>query len=138
MSKYPIIRTIYLYLFSLVGLVLIIIGSVGFLNMGLKAFVFTAAEDEEWLWRMEPPMHYERSVETVEDLKDNESLTEEQLESIDAWLVDYEQWQQKQADVDPVIANRHRDAAMDLALLLVGFPLFLFHWLTIRKESRKN
>lgn len=137
MSKFPIIRTIYLYLFSLVGLVLLIIGSVGFLNMGLKAFVFTAAENEERLWRMEPPMYYERSIDEVESLKASENLSEEQLESVDMWLEDYERWQQMQDDVDPVIASRHRNAAMDLALLLVGLPLFLFHWLTIRKENKK-
>jgi len=137
MSKYPIIRTIYLYLFSLVGLILLIIGSVGFINLGLKAYVFTAAEDQEYLWRMEPPVYYERSIEKVEYLKENEGLTEDQLESIDEWVADYEQWQQMQDEVDPVVAQRHREAAMDLALLLVGLPLFLFHWLTIRRENKK-
>jgi len=42
-----IIRTIYLYIFALLGLVLVIIGGVRFVDMGLKAFVFTKAEEED-------------------------------------------------------------------------------------------
>ena len=45
-EHYPLIRTIYLYLFALVGLALLISGSVRFVNMGLKAFVFTKAEQD--------------------------------------------------------------------------------------------
>ena len=37
-----IIRKIYLYLFSLIGLVLVVIGCVQLVNLGLKAYIFTA------------------------------------------------------------------------------------------------
>ena len=46
MKEHTLVRTIYLYIFALLGLVLLIIGSVNFLNMGLKAFVFTQADEE--------------------------------------------------------------------------------------------
>ena len=39
-----LIRKIYLYLFSLIGLVLVVIGCVQLVNLGLKAYVFTAAD----------------------------------------------------------------------------------------------
>lgn len=39
MSKFTI-RKIYLYLFSLVGLILIIMGSVGLINLGLQLTFF--------------------------------------------------------------------------------------------------
>ena len=39
-THYPLIRTIYLYLFALLGLALLTIGGVRFVDMGLKAFVF--------------------------------------------------------------------------------------------------
>ena len=47
MGKHSLIRTIYLYLFACLGLVLLTIGGVRFLDMGLKAFVFTKAEQEQ-------------------------------------------------------------------------------------------
>lgn len=45
MNKYPLIRKIYLYLFALIGLVLITIGSVQLINLGLKVYVFTKADN---------------------------------------------------------------------------------------------
>ena len=39
-----LIRKIYLYLFSLIGLVLVVIGCVELVNLGLKAYVFTSAD----------------------------------------------------------------------------------------------
>ncbi len=47
MKKHTLLRKIYLYLFALLGLVLLTIGSVNFVNMGLKVFVFTKAEDQQ-------------------------------------------------------------------------------------------
>ncbi|MEK7195457.1 MAG: hypothetical protein AAB655_02060, partial [Patescibacteria group bacterium] len=44
MNKYPLIRKIYLYLFSLIGLVLITIGTVQLVGLALKALIFTKAD----------------------------------------------------------------------------------------------
>ena len=43
-KHHSLVRTIYLYLFALVGLALLTIGAVRFVAMGLKAFVFTKAD----------------------------------------------------------------------------------------------
>jgi len=101
------IRTIYLYVFACLGLVLLTIGLIGFLNMGLKAFVFTKAEDEQKMYRVQP---------LVKEL-DGEETTE---------IV----------EVDYVASRRHRDASMNLALIIIGLPLYLYHWAVIKKETR--
>jgi len=38
------IRTLYLYLFSFVGLLILIIGSIQLIDLGLKVFIFTDAD----------------------------------------------------------------------------------------------
>ena len=43
-NKYHLIRKIYLYTFSLVGLVLVVIGGVRLVGLGLKTFVFIKAD----------------------------------------------------------------------------------------------
>lgn len=64
-KHYPLIRTIYLYLFALLGLVLLTIGGVRFVDMGLKAFVFTKAEEEvRLIYDQVPPIPY--SVPEIE------------------------------------------------------------------------
>ena len=100
MEKHSLIRTIYLYLFACLGLVLLTIGGVRFLDMGLKAFVFTKAEQEQ---------RY--------DVKSPSSAGPE---------------------VSYVTVKRHRDASLNLSLILIGLPLYLYHWRTIKKDTKKK
>lgn len=136
---YPLIRTIYLYLFALVGLTLLIIGTTRFVDMGLKVFVFTKAEDEERLYNKQPPMPYQIDrVKEINEIKDTENLTEEERASIKEWLVNYEEWKKEESKVDTITSRRHRDASGNLSMILVGLPLFLYHWRIIRRETNKK
>ncbi len=145
MTKYPLIRTIYLYLFSLVGLVLLIIGSARFVDMGLKAYVFTRAEDEERIIYKQPPypsIRLEKIAEAEGDVitsKDGEIiLSESEKVSIERWIADYNSWEENRSKIDPVTSRRHRNSATNLSLILIGLPLYLYHWMVIRKESKKR
>jgi len=85
MKNHSIIRTIYLYLFALLGLVLIIIGGVQFIDMGLKTFVFTKADEEQKLsYSVYDQMPY--PLERITKLTDNgiktDQLTEEEKTTI--------------------------------------------------------
>ena len=73
MGKHSIIRTTYLYLFTCLGLVLLTIGGVRFLDMGLKVFVFTKAEQEQ-RYDINPPLLV-YPIEKIEGLQDKEELT---------------------------------------------------------------
>jgi hypothetical protein len=138
-QHYPLIRTIYLYLFALVGLALLIIGTVRFIDMGLKAFVFTKADQQEHLYSKRPPMPYQidKVKEIAEDEKD-ENLTEQEVILIKNWLAQYQEWQEESSKIDPIVSRRHRDASTNLSMIIVGLPLFLYHWRIIRRETKKN
>lgn len=107
----PKFRTIYLYLFSLVGLVLIIIGSVQLINLGLKTYVFTKADQPTYI---SSPRAKPIDGEEVGEL--DKELEEEQ---------------QKEATA----SRRQRDAAQAVSLLIVGVPIYLYHWNLARKEK---
>ncbi len=131
-KHHPLVRTIYLYLFALVGLALLTIGAVRFVDMGLKAFVFTKAEDMQRLYQG-PSMPYPPGVEK---LQEEEGLSEEEKATIKQWLADYEDWKERISEIDPVTAQRHRNASTILAMILVGLPLYLFHWRIIKRETK--
>lgn len=138
MQHYPLIRTIYLYLFALLGLVLLTIGGVRFVDMGLKAFVFTKADEEQRLMRKTAPfapVGIERLDKAVAE-KNAADLTADEKNSLRAWLVDYKQWQEQSGKIDPITAERHRNGSMNLALILIGLPLWVFHWRLIRRETK--
>jgi len=138
-EKHPLVRTIYLYLFTLVGLTLLTIGGVRFVDMGLKAFVFTKAEEEQRLIHLQPPMFYR--IEGVEKLQDGEELSVglsvEEKANIKRWLADYKDWKERRSKIDPVTTRRHRDASLNLALILIGLPLYFYHWRIIKRETKK-
>jgi len=138
MNKYPLVRTIYLYLFALVGLTLLVIGTVRFIDMGLKAFIFTKAEQEERLMYKQPSVAYplEKFQGIAEGTQTTVTLSEDERRTLEQWLVDYKNWKTQSDLLDPVTSRRHRDASMNLALILVGLPLYFFHWRIIKRETR--
>ena len=133
-EHFPIIRTIYLYIFALVGLIIVIVGSVRAFTMGLEVFVFKDVDKQEQLNYARP-----LSVPYIEGLKnaqDNESFTEDEQEAIREWLASYEEWKINNESFDYVSARRQKDAASILANVMVGFPLYFYHWNLIKKETK--
>ena len=122
MERKELIRTIYLYLFSLVGLVLVVIGCVRLVDLGLKAWIFKKAD--QIVIYPEYPRKYIAPGESVKELtpEEEEKYKEEQLE-----------FQTKEKE-----AQRERTAANSLAMIIVGTPLFLYHWRTIQRNKEQK
>lgn len=138
MEKYPLVRTIYLYIFALLGLILVIIGGVGFINLGLKAYVFTRADDQQRIYSKQPPMPI--SIEKIQSIENNQTadLTDQDKTAIKQWLADYKIWKDENDKLDPISSQRQSDAAHNLAFMIVGLPLYLYHWSIIKKETKKK
>lgn len=139
MEKHPLIRVIYLYLFTLVGLAITVIGSVGMVNLGLRSFIFTKADEEERISYKQPiypPIVVDRLKETATE--SGETLTEEEMAAVKSWLADYEKWQDAESKRDYVGARRSREASLNIAMILIGVPLYLYHWGTIKKDRKEK
>lgn len=113
------VRKIYLYLFAVVGLVLIITGSVSLVDLGLKTWVFKQADNY--------PIYIERFAAPEKDGTQVE-LTEEEAAKKQA---EEKERQQQQRNSD-----RQRQASNAVAQLIVGIPLFVYHWRVIQKEGQ--
>ena len=140
MQKHPLIRTIYLYVFALLGLVLVTIGTVRFVNMALKTFVFTQA-DQDQRYMYEPPRPpYAMPVkgEKLSDATSTVVLTQDEQEAQRQWMSEYQAWQETRSKIDYQAVRRHQDASMNLALILVCLPLYLYHWRVIQKKTKKT
>lgn len=103
------IRLLYLYLFAFVGLLTTIIGSVQLVDLGLKSYVFKVSE-------------YTYYPETAAvDGKPTLSTKETK-----------ERNEKEQTD------QRKRQLSTSLAMIAVGAPVYLYHWKTIKKESKNK
>lgn len=104
------VRLIYLYLFSFVGLLTVVIGSVRMVDLGLKIFVFREADRYEY---MAPKIEGEEITPAEEQqLKDQASREQTR--------------------------NRQREFSGAFAMIAIGLPLYLYHWKTIQKENKKS
>jgi len=139
MEKHPLVRTIYLYIFALLGLALMTIGAVRFVDMGLKAFVFTKADQERYLYEKQPPTAplAEEKINAIKSGKET-TVSEAEKAALAQWLVDYNNFKDYSEKVDPLTSQRHRDASINIALFFVGLPLYIYHWRLIKKETPKS
>jgi len=103
------IRLIYLYLFSFVGLLTVVIGSVKLVDLGLKTLVFPMADRYEY--------YAPKPVEPGMEFDEQEARATAERE------------QQR---------SRQRDLSNSLAMIAVGLPLYLYHWKMIQKENKKS
>lgn len=105
------IRLLYLYLFSFIGLLIGVIGSIRLIQLGINVYIFKGA-DQYQIYT--PPI--------VPDGK--EAIQSEEEISKQKKINDAETQRQRQ-----------REVAGASAMLIAGIPLYLYHWKTIQKEA---
>lgn len=112
------IRLIYLYLFSFVGLITFVIGCTRLVDMGLKVYIFKNAD----MYGVYP--------QSKMTLSPDDKRTPEQIQE--------EQREQERFQIEESKRNRQREVSSALAMILVGGPLYLYHWRSIQKENQPS
>lgn len=104
------IRLLYLYLFSFIGLIIAVIGSVQLVDLGLKVYLFKGADQFE---QYPQTTFYDPSGKPT-------AISKEELDL----QKNYQERENKR--------QRQRQASTALAMLLVGIPLYKYHWRLIK------
>ena len=102
--------------------------------MGLKTWVFTEADQQRYIY--EQPIAY--PVASLEKMRDNKDLTEVDREEIRRIIDDYNAARERNSKIDVIASQRQSDAAQNLALIIVGLPLYLYHWKVIKRDKLKG
>ena len=130
-TKTKLIRTIYLYLASLVSLIFTAVGAGGILNTAMKYYLFPEAEKKSFFeCNQQPPMIGSPDVGGYKTI-----ATEDQKAQLDQLLKDYQNWKDNSMGekcLKPARQNKIVDA---LSMLIIALPIFLFHWRIIKKEK---
>jgi hypothetical protein len=120
----PILRSIYFYLAAFAGLMMLVIAAISLINLGLKA-VFPRAD-------YYPGPSVEEGC-TPEIMKvEMPGTTREQCEKKVAENIAAHTFSRS--------ASRHSDLAFDFGLILVGAPLFGYHFFKVQglRRSKKS
>lgn len=103
------LRLLYLYLFSFVGLLITVIGSIQIVDLTLKTYVFKVSEFSSYPMT---PISDEKGRVTV-SVEDQKKQQEEEAAN-----------------------QRKRNLSNSIAMIAIGAPLYLYHWKTIKQESK--
>jgi hypothetical protein len=115
MEKRELLKLIYLYLFSAIGLILLVIGSVRLLDLGLRTFVFKEAD----VYYVPTPLYPE-----------NEKIPPEELQK----RVE----EQKKAEETSRRSQKQREVSNALSMIFVGAPLYIYHWRLVLKTKKES
>lgn len=108
------IKKIYLYLVSVITLVITVWGGITLVNMALKTWVFTKADRDYYSYPLCPPVVEGESRVPVERCNEEE---------------------QRQRAENARSAQRQRDAAQAIAMIIIAGPVWYLHWTIARKEK---
>lgn len=114
------IKKIYLYLVSAIALVIMVIGGIMLLNMALKTWIFTKADQTYYSY---PACPVAAPASAPASNGKATECTQEQLE------------QQQKFDRENRVAQKQRDAAQALAMIIVATPIWWFHWRLAKREA---
>ncbi|MCD6270682.1 hypothetical protein J7J23_02825 [bacterium] len=145
MKSDSIIRTVYLYLFALLGLVLITIGLVKLIDLGLKNFIFKKADQPTY--KLAPPLpvigqngaigpsDFEKIAKSCSS---STSLSKEQQKFLVEWISDYKEWKEGNLSSEEIKSIKNQStASFAFSLIIVGLPLYLYHWAIIKREIKE-
>lgn len=104
------LRLLYLYLFSAVGLIIVVFGSIQLVNLGLKTFIFKEAD----VYEIYPSTNIKGELEVISEQEQKDRQTRE------------------------LNRQRQRELANAVSAIVIGLPVYAYHWTTIQKESRKK
>ena len=125
-SKAMIIKSIYFYLVSFVALMMVAFSSADLINMALKTWIFTKADN--YTYRVDCPTapYYDEKGAPINDptVKTQRMADCEKQQEIN----------QKNEDQNRV-SQRQNNIVRDISMIVVGIPLFLIHWRIVRSKN---
>ena len=116
------IKKVYLYLVSLISLVILVIAGIMIINLGLKAFIFTNADDN----------YYYPAQLVCSEGKNPDGSALYRDPGCDN--PNYEA-EQRKAEEQRRAAQKQSDASYALAMIIIASPVFFYHWKLARKEA---
>jgi membrane protein insertase Oxa1/YidC/SpoIIIJ len=108
------IKKVYLYLVSLISLVILVIAAIMLINLAIRTWVFPKADDNYYTSYC--PQMTERTPEGETMSQPRECTDENYAQEIRT-------------------AQKQRDAAQALAMIIVASPVFYYHWKLARREA---
>jgi len=110
-----LLKLIYLYLFSAIGLLLLVVGLIKLVDLGFRTFVFREAD-----------VYYT----PVFFYPGEEKISPEELQR----RIE----EQRKAEEINRRAQRQKGVSNALSMIIIGVPLYIYHWRLILKTKKES
>ncbi|MFC1687500.1 DUF5671 domain-containing protein [Patescibacteria group bacterium] len=134
-----VIRPTYYYLVSFTSVLMIVIAGGFIINVILKTWVFPGASEtdnyESRAYPMQMSAFETAPVDSLVSCGEACGLDQNTITIAGDWKTDYTNWQEESSKYS--YSNPQRQAASAIPFILLGIPLFLYHWRVIRKEHQE-
>jgi hypothetical protein len=110
-----LLKLIYLYLFSAIGLILVVVGLIKLVDLGFKTFVFREADvyyTPVFFYPGEEKISPEELQRRVEEERKAEEINRR--------------------------AQRQKEVSKALSMIIVGVPLYIYHWRLVMKTRKES
>ncbi|MBI5221346.1 MAG: hypothetical protein HY979_00885 [Candidatus Magasanikbacteria bacterium] len=126
-NKTAVIKNIYFYLVAFVALMMVVFSLADLINTALRTWVFTKADNFDYYAGPVPACD-----PTVAKTLDSSTpkISDAECAKVEAT--------NKQRQKDSQEGQRQRDMVRDISMIVVGIPVFIFHWMTIRKKEQNG
>lgn len=140
--KWKIIRLVYLYLVSLIGLIVLLVGGIGLLNTGIKALLGVDSDYYGMSVKQvcRDPSYFSYAGKPSPVATPVATGTTETVKPVDVNSTEYKECVKDQEDQQKKTQDneRKRGIAEGLAEIILGTPVWLYHWIVIQRDNKKN
>ena len=109
---------------SLISLVILVIAGIMLINLALKTWIFTKADNNYYSYQQDCPAKIPAEAATSEGIYRDPGCDDPNYAE-----------KQRQQEMDNRAAQRQNSAAQAIAMILVASPVFYYHWKLARKEA---
>jgi heme/copper-type cytochrome/quinol oxidase subunit 2 len=125
------VRAIYLWAFSFIWLITLIVSGGFFVNSLLKQAIPSAREEAATTREM-TPLFERNSIDQITVCADKCQFDAETIALAGSWSDDYNDWNNEQRGRSPFANNM----AVTIPFVLISAPLFWYHFRKVRRENR--
>ena len=133
MTKSSPLRSCYFYLVAFTGLVGVVVSGALLINLGLKNVMGLQKGSSTSSPAMVDVAYEQNGVKSIINCTDKCGFTADDKALAEQWLVDYAAFQR--TNMGGGSNNAQTDLSTLIPIILVSAPVFLYHFITIRKET---
>lgn len=134
------IRNLYLYIVTLIGLLMVVLPLIDMLRLGMEAAFFPLAREDRYEYQRVPEPYFLGKADVTEDgsVKETIRLSEAEQEQFARWKEQFDAWEEKEKNTDWVAVEIQQSLVRDISYFIGGLILFIPHAMILWADRKKR